>query len=117
MDRTTAHPMMPGNVMPGDVMPRDDAMTGTVSPESCHPQDGAAAAERTRRGTARMFESDFIERFSRVHPLMPAALYLPVVGASIYAAIALHAVPLPRLGLQLFVGYLLWTLCEYWLHR
>jgi sterol desaturase/sphingolipid hydroxylase (fatty acid hydroxylase superfamily) len=80
-------------------------------------ENSAVPEERNRRGTARMFESDFIERFSRVHPLVPAVLYLPVVGASIYAARVLHGVPLPRLGLQLFVGYLLWTLCEYWLHR
>jgi sterol desaturase/sphingolipid hydroxylase (fatty acid hydroxylase superfamily) len=80
-------------------------------------ENSAVPEERNRRGTARMFESDLIERFSRVHPLVPAVLYLPVVGASIYAARALHDVPLPRLGLQVFVGYLLWTLCEYWLHR
>jgi dihydroceramide fatty acyl 2-hydroxylase len=70
-----------------------------------------------RRGTARMFESDFIERFSRVHPLVPAALYLPVVAASIYVAISRYAVPLPALALHVFAGYVLWTFCEYWLHR
>jgi hypothetical protein len=64
-----------------------------------------------------MFESDFLERFSRVHPLMPAVIYLPVVGASVYAALQLHGVPPARLALQLFGGYLLWTLFEYWLHR
>lgn len=64
-----------------------------------------------------MFESDFLERFSRVHPLMPAFIYLPVVCASIYAAAIVYGVPLGRLGLQLFGGYLLWTLFEYWLHR
>jgi sterol desaturase/sphingolipid hydroxylase (fatty acid hydroxylase superfamily) len=64
-----------------------------------------------------MFESDLIERFSRVHPLVPAVLYLPVVGACLFVAAFVHAVPLFRLGLQVFGGYLLWTLCEYWLHR
>ncbi len=77
----------------------------------------AESEDRARRGTARMFESDLFERFSRVHPLVPAALYLPVVGVSIYAATVLYDVPLARLGLQVFVGYLLWTLVEYWLHR
>lgn len=72
---------------------------------------------RTKRGTARMFESDFIERFSRVHPLVPAAIYLPVVGVSIYLASVVYGVSLGRLGLQLFAGYFLWTLAEYWLHR
>lgn len=64
-----------------------------------------------------MFESDFFERFSRVHPLVPAALYLPLVGVSIYFAAGVYGVPWGRLGLQLFAGYFLWTLCEYWLHR
>jgi dihydroceramide fatty acyl 2-hydroxylase len=77
----------------------------------------AAADERARRGTTRMFESDFLERFSRVHPLVPAALYLPLVCASIYAGAHVYGVPLGRLGLQVIYGYLLWTLVEYWLHR
>jgi dihydroceramide fatty acyl 2-hydroxylase len=64
-----------------------------------------------------MFGSDFLERFSRVHPLVPAVLYLPVVGLSMYAAVAWNGVSLARLALQLFGGYLLWTLFEYWLHR
>jgi sterol desaturase/sphingolipid hydroxylase (fatty acid hydroxylase superfamily) len=72
---------------------------------------------RARRGTARMFESDLIERFSRVHPLVPAVLYLPVVAVSSYLAAGVYDVPLARLGLQLFGGYFVWTLCEYWLHR
>jgi sterol desaturase/sphingolipid hydroxylase (fatty acid hydroxylase superfamily) len=76
-----------------------------------------AGERKARRGTVRMFESDFLERFSRVHPLMPAVIYLPIVGLSVYVALHSHAVPLGRLALQMFVGYLLWTLFEYWLHR
>jgi dihydroceramide fatty acyl 2-hydroxylase len=64
-----------------------------------------------------MFESDFFERFSRVHPLVPAAIYLPIVGVSVYIGAQVYGVSLARLGLQLVYGYLLWTLVEYWLHR
>lgn len=64
-----------------------------------------------------MFESDLLERFSRVHPLLPAVLYLPVVGLSVYAGLSLHGVSPGLLALQVFAGYLLWTLFEYWLHR
>jgi dihydroceramide fatty acyl 2-hydroxylase len=64
-----------------------------------------------------MFESDLFERFSRVHPLVPAALYLPIVGASVYAGAHVYGVPLARLAVQLVYGYLLWTFVEYWLHR
>jgi 4-hydroxysphinganine ceramide fatty acyl 2-hydroxylase len=37
--------------------------------------------------TVRMFESDFIEFFSRVHPAIPLVLYLPVVGYMLYVSI------------------------------
>ena len=37
--------------------------------------------------TVRMFESDFMEFFSRVHPVIPLALYLPVVGYMLYVGI------------------------------
>ena len=64
-----------------------------------------------------MFESDFIERFSRAHPLMPAVLYLPVVAVSVYVARSVNGVSYGRLALEIFGGYLGWTLVEYWLHR
>ena len=67
--------------------------------------------------TVRMFESDFVELFSRVHPATPLVLYLPVVGFMLYMA-------LWRQNLSFFVvagffllGILLWTLVEYLIHR
>lgn len=71
----------------------------------------------THRGSARMFESELLERFSHVHPLTPAVLYVPVVLASCYAAVAVHDVGVGRLALELAVGYMLWTVFEYWAHR
>jgi dihydroceramide fatty acyl 2-hydroxylase len=76
----------------------------------------APLTPRVRRGTTRMFESDFIERFSRAHPLMPAFLYLPVVLASGYFALQ-QGTSLWRLLLQVFIGYMAWTVFEYWMHR
>lgn len=64
-----------------------------------------------------MFESDLLERFSRAHPWMPAFVYLPVVVASSYAALRLEDASFGQLALELFGGYLGWTLFEYWLHR
>jgi sterol desaturase/sphingolipid hydroxylase (fatty acid hydroxylase superfamily) len=64
-----------------------------------------------------MFESDLVERFSRVHPLMPAVLYVPLALASMYIARVINHVSIPRLLLEVFCGYLVWTLFEYWLHR
>ncbi|HEY8945387.1 MAG TPA: sterol desaturase family protein [Polyangiaceae bacterium] len=79
--------------------------------------DKAVASPRVRRGTTRMFDSDFFERFSRVHPVMPAVLYLPVVALSLYVAVGVKHISFQRLALELLAGYLLWTLFEYWLHR
>jgi 4-hydroxysphinganine ceramide fatty acyl 2-hydroxylase len=41
----------------------------------------------TKNETVRMFQSDFMEFFSRVHPAIPLVLYLPVVGYMLYVAL------------------------------
>jgi hypothetical protein len=41
----------------------------------------------TKNETVRMFDSDFMEFFSRVHPATPLILYLPVVGFMLYVAL------------------------------
>jgi dihydroceramide fatty acyl 2-hydroxylase len=82
---------------------------------------GTAAATRNsmtradRRGSPRMFASDFLERFSRAHPLTPLVVYLPVVAMSITLALRREAASYAALGV--LAGYVLWTVSEYWLHR
>jgi dihydroceramide fatty acyl 2-hydroxylase len=56
-----------------------------------------------------------LDRLTRVHPAVPAILYGPAI-------VLLVAFGLDRAGLLpvlawLVVGYALWTLTEYWLHR
>jgi len=63
-----------------------------------------------------MFESALLERYSRAHPLTPAFLYVPVVVTAVSLAVA-GGVPVGRLVAELVVGYLLWTVFEYWAHR
>jgi dihydroceramide fatty acyl 2-hydroxylase len=67
------------------------------------------------RASPRMFESDFLDRVSRVHHLVPLALY----GPAIAVLLALAVSRLGTLELVLFIGagYLFWTLTEYWMHR
>jgi dihydroceramide fatty acyl 2-hydroxylase len=62
-----------------------------------------------------LFRSQFLDRFTRVHHLVPVVLYAPVVLVSAVLAFERQGV-VPVVGLAL-VGYLLWTLTEYWLHR
>jgi len=71
----------------------------------------------TKNETVRMFESDFMEFFSRVHPATPLILYLPVVFCMLYVSLwhrQLSAIAVIALFL---LGILLWTLLEYLIHR
>lgn len=84
--------------------------------------DTSDGRERFEKGSARMFESDFLEKFSRVHPAIPAAVYIPVAIASVVLAFVQRsgAAPLRTsivVALQIVAGYVAWTLFEYWLHR
>jgi sterol desaturase/sphingolipid hydroxylase (fatty acid hydroxylase superfamily) len=62
-----------------------------------------------------MFQSPWLDRFTRVHPAVPVVLFLPAI-------VALFAFGAGRAGfwnsVGLFAGgYAVWTLTEYWLHR
>ena len=76
----------------------------------------ADRAYRSLNGeSTRMFKSDFVEFFSRVHPATPLVLYLPLIALSLYLATA-------RLSIlsiaELFaLGLGIWTLLEYIIHR
>jgi sterol desaturase/sphingolipid hydroxylase (fatty acid hydroxylase superfamily) len=67
--------------------------------------------------TVRMFESDFMEFFSRVHPVTPLILYLPVVGYMLYVSLWQRQFPVVTVGVLFLLGILLWTLLEYLIHR
>jgi len=67
--------------------------------------------------TVRMFESDFMEFFSRVHPATPLILYLPVIGYMLYISLWQRQLPGIAVGALFLLGILLWTLLEYLIHR
>src|SRR3954471_23652227 len=62
-----------------------------------------------------MFESRFLDRFTRVHPAVPLVIYGPVVIA--LAILAVHRDGWWDTAGLVLVGYAVWTLFEYWLHR
>jgi len=67
------------------------------------------------RASPPMFESRLLDAFSRVHPSVPILIFVPaIVGLATWELS--FAGPLAALGLAA-VGYALWTLFEYWLHR
>ena len=62
-----------------------------------------------------MFQSRFLDRFTRVHPVVPVLIYGPVIAALLYVAVGNDGW-WDTAGLVL-IGYCVWTLFEYWLHR
>ncbi len=63
-----------------------------------------------------MFESDFIERFSRIHPATPFVAYVPLIALMFYRA-SQRDLGLARVVGLVMTGLLIWTLTEYVLHR
>jgi dihydroceramide fatty acyl 2-hydroxylase len=67
------------------------------------------------RSSPRMFESDLLDKLSRVHPVVPPVLFIPAI-AVLFALGQEGRGPFEVAGI-LLAGYLFWTLTEYWLHR
>ena len=66
----------------------------------------------TKDETVRMFESDFMEFFSRVHPAIPLILYLPVVGAMLYVSLWRPGFSVLAVVVFFLFGMFLWTLTD-----
>jgi sterol desaturase/sphingolipid hydroxylase (fatty acid hydroxylase superfamily) len=67
------------------------------------------------KASPRMFESDLLDKLSRVHPSVPVIIFLPAILVLLGLGIARMSF-LPLLGL-FAGGYAFWTLMEYWIHR
>jgi sterol desaturase/sphingolipid hydroxylase (fatty acid hydroxylase superfamily) len=62
-----------------------------------------------------MFKSGVLDKFTRVHHMVPVVIFLPAIA--ILFAYGIDRVGfVPSLGYALG-GYILWTLAEYWIHR
>jgi len=68
------------------------------------------------KNSPRMFENRLLDFLSRVHPTIPAIIYVPVIFAMVSLGIDRGLGALQTAGL-IAGGVLLWTLTEYWLHR
>ena len=76
------------------------------------------APERTARLSASppLFKSRFLDFFSRIHPAVPALIYVPVIVGLVWLGVDRGAGALES-ALLVLAGLFLWTLSEYWLHR
>jgi sterol desaturase/sphingolipid hydroxylase (fatty acid hydroxylase superfamily) len=64
-----------------------------------------------------MFENPLLELASRVHPVVPPLLYLPVVTICLALAIGRESLAVPSVLGGFLVGLVAWSLAEYLLHR
>jgi dihydroceramide fatty acyl 2-hydroxylase len=77
--------------------------------------DGNTSRTDVLRASPPMFESRLLDSLSRVHPVVPALIFVPAIAALV--GWSLQHVSLPvTIGLMAG-GYAMWTLFEYWLHR
>ncbi len=67
--------------------------------------------------TVRMFKSDLLESFSRVHPAVPLIIYIPLILSFLYRAVYIANNPLENLLFLIIFGIFIWTFTEYFLHR
>src|SRR4029450_8868507 len=63
-----------------------------------------------------MFQSYFMEFFSRVHPVTPLVLYVPVIAYMLYVSVQ-RDLSVAAVAALFLLGVLLWTLVEYLIHR
>ena len=62
-----------------------------------------------------MFDSDLLDKLSRVHPVVPLVIFIPAI-AVLFGLGQEGQAPLKVIGL-IAGGYVFWTLIEYWMHR
>ena len=62
-----------------------------------------------------MFKSGLLDRFTRVHHLVPVLIFVPAIVLLLIAGV-IHVGLWASLG-YVVGGYLTWTLAEYWIHR
>jgi sterol desaturase/sphingolipid hydroxylase (fatty acid hydroxylase superfamily) len=77
--------------------------------------DGSARRTDVLRASPPMFESRVLDALSRVHPAVPALIFLPAI--LLMAAWGLSRESVGAVAALIAGGYAFWTLFEYWLHR
>ncbi len=67
------------------------------------------------RASPRMFDRDWLDRLSRVHPAVPVILFVPAI--TVLLTVGAGQVGPGATLAWAAGGYAFWTLTEYWLHR
>jgi len=67
--------------------------------------------------TIRLFDNDFLEALSRVHWSVPLWIFIPIISYFFYRSIFIFNLSLESILLWFFIGIIVWTFTEYFLHR
>lgn len=67
--------------------------------------------------TVRMFESNFLEFFSKVHWTVPLFIYIPIISILNYTAFEIFREGVFNIVVFNVIGLFVWTFVEYVLHR
>jgi sterol desaturase/sphingolipid hydroxylase (fatty acid hydroxylase superfamily) len=86
-------------------------MSAAVHPEEL---EGLSHSELLRASPA-MFETKWLDKVSRVHPVVPLFLFVPAIVALLVLGFVNGVGAMA--AVWIVGGYLVWTLTEYWLHR
>jgi dihydroceramide fatty acyl 2-hydroxylase len=62
-----------------------------------------------------MFDSDLLDRLSRVHPIVPPLIFLP--ASVVLFVLGAKQLTTAETVALVATGWLFWTLMEYWIHR
>jgi dihydroceramide fatty acyl 2-hydroxylase len=62
-----------------------------------------------------MFESELLDRLSRVHPAVPVIVFGPAIGVLLVSAF--EGMSAASVLAWAVAGYVFWSLSEYWIHR
>ncbi len=90
-------------------------MASTTSDQRSDDRAASSRAEYLRASPPLIDRPAALDRLTRVHWSVPVLIYLPVVV--LLTGTALESMPTWAALVGFAVGYALWTLTEYWLHR
>ena len=75
------------------------------------------AVARSSQYRIRMFKSDYMEQFSYVHPVVPFAIFIPIILFCAFASFYFYRVSVVDFAIYALIGIGFWTITEYSLHR
>ena len=71
----------------------------------------------SKNESPRLFENSFLEFFSKVHPVTPLVVFVPVIAGLLYFALESRGLSIGATAGLFAFGLLIWTLVEYAMHR